>query len=209
MKKYVPYFAVFALGLLVAYFLFKPKKTTAEDSGSQLISYEIKKLNKMIVLEEYYTYQQSFEGNVLPKSLLESFDVLKHFDHKKIVVLAKGTSQVSYDMKQINIEVDEYNKKLIIKELPSPKFDLFTDVEYLNLDTGVINSVDAKELNTYKDYVSKKIKDQVDEPALEKKAHQQLVENLSDLFVLAKVLDWEIVDKTQIAPEIESYLQKL
>ncbi len=184
MKKYLPYILVFALGLFMAYLFFKPKSTKAVDNGSQLISYEIKKLNKMIVLEEYYTYQQAFEGSILPKSWVEEYSFLKQLDHKNVVVLAKGTSQVSYDMKKLNLEVDKANKRIIIKYLPEPKFELFTDVDFLNLDTGVINKVGAEELNEYKDYVRKKIEKQVDKPTLEKKAHQQLVENLSDLFVL-------------------------
>ncbi len=200
---------MFAFGLFVAYLFLKPRSTQANPEASKLISYEIKKLNKMIVLEEYYTYQQAFEGSVLPKSWLDQYNFLKELDHKKVVVLAKGTSQVSYDMKKMNVEVDELNKRLIIKSLPEPKFDLFTDVDFMNLDTGVINTVSAEELNEYKEYVNKKIEAQVDKPALEKKAHQQLVENLSDLFVLAKALNYTIVDETSVAPEVESYLNTL
>lgn len=210
MKKYLPYFLVFILGAFVAYLFMKPRSSEAEASDTKLISYELKKLNKMIVLEEYYTYQQAFEGSaILPKSWTEEYHILKEFDHKNVVVLAKGTSQVSYDMKKMDIEVDEINKVLIIKKLPQPQFELFTDVQYQNLDTGVINKVNAKELNQYKAYVTKKIEDQVDTKELKKKAHQQLIENLSDVFVLAKALNWKIEDQTDIASEINSYLDSL
>ncbi len=209
MKKVGISFFIFLLGMLATYFLLQSRKGAAEATQSKLISYEIKKLNKMIVLEEVYTYQQAFEGSVLPKSWIEEYAILKNLDHKRVVLLAKGTSQVSYDMKKMNIEVDEPNQKLLIKSLPEPIYQLFTEVNYQNLETGAINKIGAEELNEYKAYVENKIKEQVDRKDLEKKAHQQLIENLSDIFVLAKALNWEIIDETEATSEVESYLQNL
>ncbi len=209
MKKTFIYILVFLLGAGIMYLVLKPKATEVNPKDSKLLSYEIKKLNKMIVLEEYYTQYQSFEGNVLPDNVLSEFSFLKNFDHKEISVLAKGTLQSSYDMKKMKVEVDEKNKKLIIQSIPEPKFQLFTEVEFLNLDTGMINSISAEELNEYKSYVRKKIEKQVDKKDLEKKSHQQLIENLSDLYVLADALNWEIVDETQTSSEVKEYLKSL
>ncbi len=209
MKKWIVYLLVFALGVFATLLFFKPSDSRADATKSRLLSYEIKKLNKMVVVEEYYSQYQEFEGSVLPKDLLKKYKFLKSIDHKMIAVLAKGTMQTSYDLKKMELELNDADKTITIQSLPDPDFQLFTEVEFLNLDTGMMNSLNAEELNEYKEYARNKIEKQVDKKELEKKAHQQLVENLSDIFVLAEALDYKIVDNTNISSDVNSYLQNL
>ncbi len=197
------------MGLLAAYFLFRPKSEIASNTQTQLLEYELKKLNKMVVVEEVYTQSQVFETSHFPESIIKEYSILKRLDHKKIVVLTKGTVQVSYDMKKMQLETNETQKKIILKSLPAPKYELFTDIEFLNLDTGLLHNVNAEELNTYKKEAGGAIEKKIDKKAVNAMAHKQLVSNLSDLFVWAKAMGWEIEDHTKISKEVNQYIENL
>ena len=94
------------------------------------------------------------------------------------------------------MEVDSVNKKLIITELPNADIRITPSVEIQSLDDSFINRISEQDIKN----VQKKAKEtaikSVDQNKLRNEGRKQLLENLNNIFVLAKALNYTIEDKT-------------
>lgn len=174
---------------------FQKERTT---NDSHVIAYEIKKLNKLIVAEqaysEIYTHKNSTYVPLLEEYL--SFD-------KKVILLVNAKVQAIYDMKNLQVEMDSVNKKIRIDYIPPVEIQVYPEVKFYDMDQSILNSFDQDELNQIQEKAIDHIKSKVDTDKLKQEAHKQLIENLSEIYLLAKTYGWEIEDKTMYAKEIE------
>lgn len=186
----------FAAGILVALLLFFIiKKSFAGNSETTqndffIITNQIKKMNKMVVMEQDFSSIQKTKmtsellGGLLPPS------------EKEIITFTKTNAQVSYDLNKMKIEVDSVNRKLIIRELPAADIRITPNVEIQSMDDSFFNRIDEKDLKK----ITKTAKDNaykvVDQQKLRTEGRKQLQENLSQILVLAKALKYDIVDET-------------
>jgi hypothetical protein len=96
----------------------------------------------------------------------------------------------------MKLEVDSINKKLIIKELPNADIRITPSVEIQSLDDSFFNRFDEKDFQK----ITKSAKDNayksVNQNKLRDEGRKQLLENLENIFVLAKALKYEIIDQT-------------
>lgn len=158
------------------------------NSYNYLLTNQITKMNKMVVVEQDFS--------MLQKTKL-SFEILgKKISDNEIVTLTNTNAQVSYDLKKMKLEVDSIHKKLIIAELPNAEIKINPNVEIQSMDDSFMNRIDENQIKK----VTKSAKDaaikKVDQNRLRSDGKIQLKENLNQIFVLAKALNYEIVDKT-------------
>ncbi|TDL99884.1 MAG: DUF4230 domain-containing protein [Flavobacteriaceae bacterium] len=179
------------LGLLVfKFFPFFDSKKSNVRQESQMISFELQKLNKMVAVEKQYANLYSHQ---------DAYDFLDFsFGEKKVILLVKTKVQVSYDLNQMKVELDSINKKIVIQKLPDAKFESFPSVEFKSLDQSIINQFTKDQLNQIKNKAALEIEKNIDKKELEEAAEVQLMENLSKVFLLAKVYNWQIENQTPI-----------
>jgi len=190
-KKPLIYFLAGAALMLLLFFGFKKCSSLSEEKSNSynyLLTNQITKMNKMVVVEQDFS--------MLEKTKL-SYEILgKKISSNEIVTLTKTNAQVSYDLKKMKLEVDSINKKLIIAELPNAEIKINPNVEIQSMDDSFINRIDENQIKK----VTKSAKDaaikRVDQNKLRNDGKIQLKENLNQIFVLAKALNYEIVDKT-------------
>lgn len=115
---------------------------------------------------------------------------------KEIITFTKTNAQVSYDLNKMKIEVDSVNKKLIIKELPNADIRIIPSVEIQSMDDSFFNRFSDKDFQK----ITKSAKDNayktVNQNRLRSDGRKQLTENLEQIFVLAKALNYTIEDQT-------------
>ncbi|MCW4452660.1 DUF4230 domain-containing protein [Kaistella sp. BT6-1-3] len=155
-----------------------------------IITNQIRKMNKMVVMEQDFSSMQKTKitselfGGVLP-------DI-----EKELITFTKTNAQVSYDLNKMKLEVDSVNKKLIIKELPNAEIRIIPSVEIQSMDDSFIDRFNEKDLQK----ISKSAKDNayktVNQNRLRDEGRKQLLENLDNIFVLAKALNYTIEDQT-------------
>ena len=96
----------------------------------------------------------------------------------------------------MNIKVDSINKKLIIKELPNADIRIIPSVEIQSMDDSFFNRFSDKDFQK----ITKSAKDNayktVNQNRLKAEGRKQLLENLDQIFVLAKALNYQIEDQT-------------
>lgn len=157
-------------------------------SDSYLITNQISKMNKMVVMEQDFTTMQKNKV---------SFELLgNQISENEIITFTKTNAQVSYNLDQMKVEVDSVNRKLIIKELPSPDIRIVPSVEIKSLDDSFLNRIDEAQIKKVTETSKQNAIKVVNQEKLKQEGKVQLMENLSQIFVLAKALNYEIKDET-------------
>lgn len=180
--------------LLMGVSFFVIKKLTSKDESMRndvyIITNQIKRMNKMVVVEQDFSAMQKTKmttqllGGLLPDT------------EKQIITFTKTNAQVSYDLNQMKLEVDSIGKKLIIRELPNAEIKIIPSVEIQSIDDSFLNRISEQDIKRIQDNAKQNAIKSVDETRLRNEGRQQLIENLNQIFVLAKALNYTIEDKT-------------
>ena len=155
-----------------------------------IITNQIRKMNKIVVIEQDFSSMQKTKiTSELLGGMLPSME-------KELITFTKTNAQVSYDLNKMKLDVDSVNKKLIIKELPNAEIRIIPSVEIQSLDDSFLDRFDQKDLQK----ITKSAKDNayktVNQNRLRAEGRKQLLENLDNIFVLAKALNYTIEDQT-------------
>jgi hypothetical protein len=156
-----------------------------------IITNQIRKMNKMVVMEQDFSSMQKTKitSQILGSSIFPAAE-------KELITFTKTNAQVSYDLNKMKIEVDSINKKLVIQELPPAEIRIIPSVEIQSMDDSFFDRFTEKDLQK----VTKSAKDNayktVNQNRLRAEGRKQLLENLEQIFVLAKALNYTIEDRT-------------
>ena len=193
-KSFILFFVGIAVALILVFSLRKCSGITEEkvQNDYYILTNQISKMNKMVVIEQDFSNLQKtkitnqlFGIKGLPSS------------EKEIVIFTKAKAQVTYDLKKMKIEVDSVDKKLIIKEIPNADIKIFTDAEITSLDDSFFDRFSEEDFKRITNNARKNAEKTVDQTKLRNEGRKQLMTNLNEIFVLAKALNYEIVDETQ------------
>ncbi|UZT98365.1 DUF4230 domain-containing protein [Chryseobacterium fluminis] len=193
MKNYriiIPFIAGAAIMLLLFLGLkscLNPSKKT-EKSDYYILTNQISKMNKMVVLEQNTSAMQK------TKMGYEFFG--KEVTSNSIITYTKTNAQVSYDLNKMKIKVDSVNKKLVITELPNADIRITPSVEIQSMDDSFINRISEKDIKNVTQKAKETALKSIDQNKLRDEGHKQLMENLNNIFVLAKALNYSIEDQT-------------
>ncbi len=195
MNKYTGLLS-FIFGVILTVFVFLSwRSCNKKDEGAlinqdyYLITNQIQKMNKMVVLEQDFS---SFQTHKSSAASIAGFDILP----REMVLYTTAKAQVSYDLKKMKIDVDTVNKKLIIDELPQPEIKIFPDVKIHFMDDYAVNRFKQKDINGIMESAKKNMIKSVNQEKLKQESRQQLKDNLNEIFVLAKALHYSVEDKT-------------
>ena len=191
---------VFLLGAICSFLLVKQCQREDDSSHSHVIAYQIERMNKMVVAEQNYSDIYTYQS----KRSLPGFEQFYSAD-KKITMLINAKAQATYDLSQMDIELDSVNRKIILKSIPEVNIEVFPDVQFHDLDQSMFNKFDKDELNKVKNNGVAHIKKIVNETELKKQAHEQLILNLGEIYNIARLHNWEVIDETPFAEELKSF----
>lgn len=159
-----------------------------EKSDYYILTNQISKMNKMVVIEQNTSSMQK------TKMGYEVFG--KEVSNNSIITYTKTNAQVSYDLNKMKIEVDSINRKLVITELPDADIRITPSVEIQSLDDSFFNRITEKDIKNVTEKAKETAIKSIDQNQLRSQGRKQLLENLDNIFVLAKALNYTIEDKT-------------
>ncbi len=177
--------------MLLLFFSFKSCFSLSEKkekSDYYLLTNQISKMNKLVVLEQNFSAMQK------TKMSYEFFG--KEMTSNSIITYTKTNAQVSYDLNKMKIEVDSINKKLVISELPNAEIRITPSVEIQSMDDSFFNRISEKDIKNVTQKAKQTAINSVDQNKLRNEGRTQLMENLNNIFVLAKALNYKIEDQT-------------
>lgn len=191
-SKILP-FIIGAAAMLLMVLIYNSLSKKTEDKVQNdyyIITNQIRKMNKMVVMEQDFSSMQKTKvtsqllGGMLPNI------------EKELITFTKTNAQVSYDLNKMKLEVDSVNRKVIIRELPAADIRIIPSVEIQSMDDSFLDRFNEKDLQK----LTKSAKDNayktVNQQRLRAEGRKQLLENLDQLFVLARALNYEIEDQT-------------
>ncbi|PKF76029.1 DUF4230 domain-containing protein [Chryseobacterium sp. PMSZPI] len=159
-----------------------------EKSDYYILTNQISRMNKMVVMEQNTSSMQK------TKMGYEVFG--KEVSSNSIITYTKTNAQVSYDLNKMKIEVDSINKKLVITDLPDADIRITPSVEIQSLDDSFFNRISEKDIKNVTEKAKETAIKSIDQNQLRSEGRKQLMENLNNVFVLAKALNYKIEDKT-------------
>ena len=189
MKNLIKYLLVFVAGIAIAYFIFNYTKNETKTDASHTIAYGIERLNKLVVAEQNYTNFYSHKSKTSFLGDMLSFN-------KNLLLKVDIRAQASYDLSQMEVEIDSANQTIIIRKIPEVKIETFPDVEFFEMNQSVMNQFSSDDLNAVKKRAVQEVEKTVDNTDLKKQANEQLLENLEEIYILAKIYGWKIDDQT-------------
>ena len=190
--KILPFFlgAALVLSIVLVWNAFTKKTEDKVENDFYIMTNQIRKMNKMVVIEQDFSSMQK------TKITSELFGGMLPDIEKELITFTKTNAQVSYDLNKMKLDVDSVNKKLIIKELPNAEIRIIPSVEIQSMDDSFLDRFDQKDLQK----ITKSAKDNayktVNQNRLRAEGRKQLLENLDNIFVLAKALNYTIEDQT-------------
>lgn len=153
-----------------------------------ILTNQITKMNKMVVLEQDFT-------SMMKSSV--SYELFgRSISNNEVITYTKTNAQVSFDLNKMKLDVDSVNKKLIIKELPQPDIRITPNVEIKSMDDSFFNRINEAQLKKITQDSKDNALKQINEEKLKTEGRKQLKENLNQIFVLAKALNYTIEDQT-------------
>lgn len=193
-KNIIIAFLVGVISTLLFFFLIKSIASKSDDkiqNDFYIITNQIKKMNKMVVVEQDFSSMQKTKitsellgGGILPPM------------QKEIITFTKTNAQVSYDLNKMKIEVDSIGKKLILSELPNPEIRVIPSVEIQSMDDSFFDRFNQEDIRRITQNAKNNAEKTVNRDQLIRESKKQLLDNLNQIFVLAKALNYKIEDKT-------------
>lgn len=179
--------------MLVIFILWKSLTQKSEETVQNdyyIITNQIRKMNKMVVMEQDFS---SIQKTKMTSELLGGF--LPKLE-KELITFTKTNAQVSYDLNKMELEVDSANKKLIIRSLPPADIKITPSVEIQSIDDTFLSRIKQEDLRKVTQSAKDNAYKTVNKQRLRNEGRKQLLENLNQLFVLARALNYEIEDQT-------------
>lgn len=153
--------------------------------NSKLIQEQIANVAKLIVTEghfaEVYNYQDS----------QQLFGPLITAD-KKALVVVNAEVAISYDLQQLEFEVDEEHRTLRITHIPEPEIKINPDFQYYDVSADYLNPFEAEDYNLIKERVNASLLKKIKESGLMGNARNRLLSELSKFLFLSNSIDWTL-----------------
>ncbi|MDN3620612.1 DUF4230 domain-containing protein [Polaribacter undariae] len=115
---------------------------------------------------------------------------------KKAIVTVNATVEVGYDLSKLEIQIDSLGKKIYINKIPKEEVVISPDVKYFDLQQSQFNTFTKSELNKINQKSIEKIKETIAVTDLKEKAKIRLIEELSKIYQLSAVYNWQVIDNT-------------
>lgn len=200
MKRIVFGFALAVVVFLGIWHFFTAKQEREElRASSELIQKQVQQVGKLIVTEGYYSKVFTFKNS---QNLFLNF----WKSDKKALVVVNAKATVEYDLRQLQTEVDESRKTLILKKIPEPVLNIYPDIEYYDVTQDYFNSFEAKDYNKIKNSVTAQIRSQIEKSDLMEDSRDRLMAELTNLYVLTNSMGWTLMYEEQVI-ETPEHLQ--
>ena len=171
------------------------------EENTALIQKQIRNVGKLVVTEgtfsQVFTYKNS-------KSFY--FDILSA--RKKALIVVNAEVSVAYDLSKLDIEIDEEDRRVVIKEIPGEEININPNIKYYDVTQDYLNQFEAEDYNKIKDRIEKGLKEKIEKSTLKSNARNRLVSELQKIYILTSSMGWTLEYQGQPITESEG-LEKI
>lgn len=182
--------AVLVIVYAVRYFENRNENRDQLEANTSLIAEQIKNVGKLVVTEGTFSQVYSYRD-----SKQFYFDVFSA--RKKALIVVNARVTVAYDLSKLDVEVDQENRKVIIKSIPKEEINIHPDISYYDVTQDYLNQFKAEDYNKIKKRIEASIKKKVDKSRLKSNAKNRLISELQKLYILTNSFGWTLEYKDQ------------
>lgn len=166
-------------------YVFNDKDETILQENSALIQEQIRNVSKLVVTEGHFSQVFTYKNSKAVFAKLVNVE-------KKALVVVNADVTVSYDLSQIEYELDEASKTLRILSIPKEEINISPDFEYYDVSADYLNPFQAEDYNKIKDKVRAQLMKKVEASNLKSNAENRLISELSKFYILTSSLGWTL-----------------
>ena len=186
MKKFLLGVAVaVAILLLIKYFSDKKESQERLEADTALIQTQIANVSKLVVTEGHFAEVLSYTDTQKYFMDLLSFD-------KKILTVVNADVTVAYDLHKIDYEVNEEQKKVIIKSLPEAEVKIYPTMKYYDVSQSQVNPFTPADVEKIQKKVKAELQRKVDASTLKSNAQNRLLTELSNRIFATRAVGWTL-----------------
>ena len=180
------YVLILVMVVLFGYrYIFNDKDETILQENSALIQEQIRNVSKLVVTEGHFSQVFTYKNS---KAIFANLVNVK----KKALVVVNADVTVSYDLSQIEYELDEKSKTLKILSIPKEEINISPDFEYYDVTADFLNPFEAEDYNKIKDKVKAQLMKKIEASNLKSNAKNRLISELSKFYILTSSLGWTL-----------------
>lgn len=180
------YVLILVLVVMLGYrTIFKDKEKTILQENSALIQEQIRNVSKLVVTEGHFSQVFTYKNS---KAIFANLVNVE----KKALVVVNADVTVSFDLSQIEYELDEATKTLRILNLPKEEITISPDFEYYDVSADYLNPFKAEDYNKIKDKVRIQLMKKIEASNLKSNAENRLISELSKFYILTSSLGWTL-----------------
>jgi hypothetical protein len=197
--KRIAFGFVLALLIVGAFWFFFDSKSEREElrASSDLIQKQVNQVGKLIVTEGYYSKVFTFKNS-------QNLFLNLWTSDKRALVVVNAKATVEYDLRQLQTEIDEANKTLILKKLPDPVLNIYPEIEYYDVTQDYFNSFEAADYNKIKNSITSQMRAQIEKSDLMANSQDRLLAELTNFYILTKSLGWTLMYEEKVIDSEES-----
>ena len=180
------YVLILVLIVMFGYrYFFNDKEQTILHENTALIQEQIRNVSKLVVTEGHFSQVFTYKNSKAVFANLVNVE-------KKALVVVNADVTVSYDLSQIEYELDETTKTLRILSIPKEEINISPDFEYYDVTSDFLNPFKAQDYNKIKDKVNAQLMKKIEASNLKSNAQNRLISELSKFYILTSSLGWTL-----------------
>ena len=192
--------SVLVIAIVILGFMYWEQRNDEKErleENTALIQKQIRNVGKLVVTEgtfsQVFTYRNS-------KSFY--FDVFSA--RKKALIVVNADVSVAYDLSKLDIEVDEENKRVIIRDIPQEEIKINPNIKYYDVTQDYLNQFEAEDYNKIKSKIEKGLREKIENSTLKTNAKNRLVSELQKIYILTSTMGWTLEYQNQPVENSES-----
>lgn len=186
MMRKLLYVLILVMVVLFGYrYFFNDKDETILQENSALIQEQIRNVSKLVVTEGHFSQVFTYKNS---KAIFVNLVNVE----KKALVVVNANVTVSYDLSQIEYELDEKSKTLKILSIPKEEINISPDFEYYDVTADFLNPFQAEDYNKIKNKVNAQLMKKIEASNLKSNAQNRLISELSKFYILTSSLGWTL-----------------
>ncbi len=184
-----------AAGIILSFYLFKRRSLKTVKEQSHVLLEKVRQVCKLITVEgefsEIFTHR---DGKGLFFNLFQL--------EKKALIIVKAKVLIGFDLTKVNISVEADKKAVRLTKFPNPSImSIETDVEYYDIQKGIINKFSEADLTNLNKKAKELIREKAEGSHLMRIASNQANDTLFVIKQLIESLGWELNSESPLKIE--------
>ena len=176
--------AAVVIFLLFKYCGFKDSNTTEIDETA-LIQTQIKNVSKLVVTEGHFAEVLTYKDT--QKYFLNMLSA-----EKKAIVIVNADVTVSYDLSQMQYDVNEATKTITITNIPKEEIKINPQLKFYDVQQSGFNEFSGDDYNKINERVKKTLREKIEKSTLKTNAQNRLLSELSKILILTNTMGWTL-----------------